>query len=214
MLPYISYQLYTAQSKLQPGLKASLSLSESTSSTTLSVQDSSSRGLSEGGEICSPQNPKPSNGLQADVSSSEKRDETIVQAEEHGKAVHHTPSKAGGSVDHPPSEAEKTVHHSPSKAGDPFFLSDFYGNSRLHHLSMWKVEYRDYVAKLQTDKGDNYPGRDRLRLVVQEKVQTLPVSVEPSPAISHKVVMHIDMDCFFVSVGLKKRPDLRGKSNV
>lgn len=26
-----------------------------------------------------------------------------------------------------------------------------------------------------------------------------------------KVVMHIDMDCFFVSVGLRMRPDLRGK---
>lgn len=25
------------------------------------------------------------------------------------------------------------------------------------------------------------------------------------------VVMHIDMDCFFVSVGLRKRPELRGK---
>ncbi|KAJ8720343.1 hypothetical protein PYW07_012386 [Mythimna separata] len=27
----------------------------------------------------------------------------------------------------------------------------------------------------------------------------------------NKVIMHIDMDCFFVSVGLRNRPDLRGK---
>lgn len=26
-----------------------------------------------------------------------------------------------------------------------------------------------------------------------------------------QVIMHIDMDCFFVSVGLRKRPELRGK---
>lgn len=25
------------------------------------------------------------------------------------------------------------------------------------------------------------------------------------------IIMHIDMDCFFVSVGLRKRPDLRGQ---
>ena len=28
---------------------------------------------------------------------------------------------------------------------------------------------------------------------------------------SNSVIMHIDMDCFFVSVGLRKRPDLVGK---
>lgn len=26
-----------------------------------------------------------------------------------------------------------------------------------------------------------------------------------------QVIMHIDMDCFFVSVGLRDRPDLRGQ---
>lgn len=29
--------------------------------------------------------------------------------------------------------------------------------------------------------------------------------------IPQKIIMHIDMDCFFVSVGLRKRPDLKGK---
>lgn len=28
---------------------------------------------------------------------------------------------------------------------------------------------------------------------------------------SNSIVMHIDMDCFFVSVGLKRHPELRGK---
>ncbi|KAL5013110.1 hypothetical protein ScPMuIL_007380 [Solemya velum] len=198
LLSYIPYQLYTSQSKCQPGLKSSLSepvpykaSSFPPSLSTTSFQDSSDQRVLEVEDdtLLAPQNLKP--GVEGDIESLANRDENRGQAHEQNQT--------------------NVVHHSPSKAGDPTFLSDFYGNSRLHHLSTWKVEYKDYVAKLQKEKGDNYPGRDKLRLLHQEKLNILPVNVDPCPPIRSKVIMHIDMDCFFVSVGLRKRPDLRGK---
>lgn len=103
-------------------------------------------------------------------------------------------------------------------AGDSAFLNEFYSNSRLHHLSTWKSEWRDYVKTLQS-QGHDFPGRTRLMKVVNQKQQEVMrmLSVSPNVGVRQtgkppKVIMHIDMDCFFVSVGLKKRPDLRGKS--
>ncbi|ESP04544.1 hypothetical protein LOTGIDRAFT_170636 [Lottia gigantea] len=106
--------------------------------------------------------------------------------------------------------------HSPAKmakAGDSNFLSEFYGNSRLHHLSTWGAEWKAYVTKLQSENSDNFPGRDKLREFHQESLlrtgeSESHASVRGRP---ERVIMHIDMDCFFVSVGLLDRPDLRGK---
>ncbi|KAL4221825.1 deoxycytidyl transferase [Mactra antiquata] len=106
---------------------------------------------------------------------------------------------------------------SPAKAGDPKFLNEFYNNSRLHFLSTWKAEWKSYVNELQ-NKGANFPGREKLRqIVLQREVTSDTVSERELTADnifknpSKRRIMHIDMDCFFVSVGLRKRPDLRGK---
>ena len=53
-------------------------------------------------------------------------------------------------------------NHSPAKAGDPKFLNEYYTNSRLHYLSTWKAEFKEYVNELQS-KGDNFTGREKLR---------------------------------------------------
>ena len=37
----------------------------------------------------------------------------------------------------------------PKRAGDDGFISEFYGNSRLHHLSDWRVKLRGFVAERQ-----------------------------------------------------------------
>lgn len=97
-------------------------------------------------------------------------------------------------------------------AGEPEFISEFYNNSRLHHLSAWKSEFKSYVNELQK-RGTDFAGRQRLREFVQQKcegisdrgIQHIKIVGKPE-----KVIMHIDMDCFFVSVGLRKRPELRG----
>lgn len=95
-----------------------------------------------------------------------------------------------------------------AKAGDPKFLNEFYSNSRLHFLSTWKAEWKSYVNELQS-KGDNFPGREKLRKIASDRVLSQDAIAENSG--KKRCVMHIDMDCFFVSVGLRKRPDLRGK---
>ncbi|RUS73466.1 hypothetical protein EGW08_018776 [Elysia chlorotica] len=101
-----------------------------------------------------------------------------------------------------------------AKAGDKGFLEEFYSNSRLHHLSTWGAEFKSYVAELQRAGTSTFPGRERLRQAHIDTVtrtglaETLHSSRH---AVSSRIIMHIDMDCFFVSVGLLSRPDLKGK---
>lgn len=69
------------------------------------------------------------------------------------------------------------------------FLSGFFAKSRLHYLSTWKGELRDLVSQALKDAGR------------EEGSQTLPQGTA-------RVIMHVDFDSFFVSVGLRDRPDL------
>ena len=111
------------------------------------------------------------------------------------------------------SSASPSKNKSPAKAGDPKFLSEFYSHSRLHHISTWGAEFRAYVSKLQKESGGSFEGRDRLRqfhvegMVERGLEQTLESSKRGKPP---RVIMHVDMDCFFVSVGLLSHPEHRG----
>lgn len=103
------------------------------------------------------------------------------------------------------------------RAGDPHYLSEFYNNSRLHHLSTWKSEWREYVGK-KSKELTSFPGRQALIKIVDEHAADLESrdmdyggSMAAASAKPERVIMHVDMDCFFVSVGLRKRPDLIGK---
>ncbi len=77
-----------------------------------------------------------------------------------------------------------------SKAGDPGFMNEFYSNSRLHHLSMWRSELKRYASMISS-------GSKKLK--------------KQGGCQSERYMMHVDMDSFFVSVTLKERPDLQGK---
>ncbi|KAJ2589769.1 deoxycytidyl transferase [Coemansia sp. RSA 1797] len=73
------------------------------------------------------------------------------------------------------------------------FIQRYYANSRLHHLSMWKAEMKDYVAQLRREhRKDSHSA-----LVGQQRV-----------------IMHADFDCFFVSASLLSHPHLQGKPVV
>lgn len=103
----------------------------------------------------------------------------------------------------------KKSDHGPKTAVDPNFISEFYNNSRLHHISQLGACFKQHVNELREKSEFVFPGRSDLKqriLALNSSNNLSPLNFEKG-----KSIMHIDMDCFFVSVGLRQRPDLRGK---
>ncbi|XP_065169068.1 DNA repair protein Rev1 isoform X2 [Atheta coriaria] len=106
-------------------------------------------------------------------------------------------------------------------ASHPSFLSEFYGNSRLHLIATLGAEFKQFVNDLRSQMGKNhqFPGvlllqtlKNNNKFISNEKFDTdddLSSSLDTKTDV--EVIMHIDMDCFFVSVGIRNRPELRGQ---
>ncbi|KAI8621347.1 hypothetical protein BC830DRAFT_1094670 [Chytriomyces sp. MP71] len=77
------------------------------------------------------------------------------------------------------------------------FLTKYYESSRLSKISNWKSDLKDYVLELKAETLKRHP----------------PMS-NPVSGARHKTIMHIDMDCFFASVAIRDRPDLKDKPVV
>lgn len=98
------------------------------------------------------------------------------------------------------SDSKSVVIKSPEKSktsADPQFLSDYYRSSRLHHISIWREELKVFAANLMKTKSSSSSLAKKLR---NEK--------------DEKIIMHVDVDCFFVSVSLLSHPErdnLKGK---
>lgn len=104
---------------------------------------------------------------------------------------------------------------------DAEFLSTFYSNSRLHYIATMGTTFKDYVNELR-DKSDGvFPGVDRLIKLKEARDVLTSTDCESDPEdeeiyftdkVKRKrevIIMHIDMDCFFVSVGIRNKPELR-----
>lgn len=97
-------------------------------------------------------------------------------------------------------------------ATDQEFLSEFYNNSRLHHISTMGAVFKQYVNDLRSNENHKFSGRDQL-LNREKKLQEFKDELYEDDSVApvgSKTIMHIDMDCFFVSVGIRDRPDLKG----
>jgi len=94
-------------------------------------------------------------------------------------------------------------------ASEPTFLSEFYNNSRLHLISTMATTFKHLVNDTRKRNQTDYPGRQRLKKWIEQNAVKDMLSHD-SELDSGKTVMHIDMDCFFVSAGLVERPELRG----
>ncbi|KAL6039319.1 hypothetical protein STEG23_014158, partial [Scotinomys teguina] len=103
----------------------------------------------------------------------------------------------------------------PSKPSDCSFISDFYSHSRLHHISTWKCELTEFVNTLQRQSSGIFPGREKLKKMKTGRSSLVVTDTGSMSVLSssrhQSCVMHVDMDCFFVSVGIRNRPDLKGK---
>ena len=71
---------------------------------------------------------------------------------------------------------------------DPNFMQSFFKASRLHFIGTWKARYQEIL--------DSVPP---------------PPPLPPPLAHGGRIVAHVDMDCFFCSVGVKGRPELQGQ---
>lgn len=71
-------------------------------------------------------------------------------------------------------------------AKNPDFLAHFFANSRLHHLSTWKADLRAKFVRLVASKA----------------------SPRKSGAVSNRIIMHIDFDCFFATISALAHPNL------
>lgn len=90
-------------------------------------------------------------------------------------------------------------------AVDPKFLNEFFNNSRLHHIATLGAGFKQYISELRQERnGHDFPARQQLKEKFAETHRTR------RQAPGKICIMHIDMDCFFVSVGLRKHPHLRG----
>ena len=73
---------------------------------------------------------------------------------------------------------------------DPDFVRSYFKASRLHHIGASKARYQKYVA-------------DRC---VRPRHPAVPTAAGGS---WRRTIVHIDMDCFFASVAMRSRPELR-----
>ncbi|ORY06463.1 DNA repair protein [Basidiobolus meristosporus CBS 931.73] len=73
------------------------------------------------------------------------------------------------------------------------FLGKFYENSRLHHLSMWKNELLEMTKAARNISASTMKYKSSHITELDNQ---------------YKTIMHVDMDCFFVSVSLLERPEL------
>ena len=107
----------------------------------------------------------------------EKREGFVQEPEEDLPVVTDEPPQSGKGI-------HKVNNKYALDARHPDFLPNFFANSRLHHLSVWKADLR---LKF-------------LRRIVKERLHQ-PASHFQNPFIDpgeKKVIMHIDFDCFLL----------------
>ncbi|CAG9857578.1 unnamed protein product [Phyllotreta striolata] len=134
----------------------------------------------------------------------------ITESIEYGKLLDYrryllytNQSKTQPRIDFPIISNEQVRGNRPptKTASDPKFLEEFYSNSRLHLISTLGAEFKQLIGDMRDKSDGKFPGKEKLLLKAKKHPIYLP----------HPVIMHIDMDCFFVSVSLRDHPELQNR---
>eukprot|EP00892_Ulva_mutabilis_P005096 jgi/Ulvmu1/2959/UM149_0042.1 len=80
-----------------------------------------------------------------------------------------------------------------STADDPKFLETYFRASRLHFIGTWRMRIEQMVRTELLHSG-----------------RSPAPSQAPASTPSERIIMHVDMDCFFASVAVRHRPELQG----
>jgi DNA repair protein REV1 len=79
---------------------------------------------------------------------------------------------------------------------NPNFLEQYYRESRLHHLSTWKADLKSEFQAMADKTSASQKARQK------------------RPPGARRYILHVDFDCFFAAVSLKKQPQFRDKPAV
>ncbi|RDX62552.1 DNA repair protein REV1, partial [Mucuna pruriens] len=92
--------------------------------------------------------------------------------------------------DFPSSSATRPSKQCHSTLEDPNFVENYFKSSRLHFIGTWRNRYRKRFSTLST--GFNNENSN----------------ISASDISRNSVIIHVDMDCFFVSVVIRNHPEL------
>lgn len=127
------------------------------------------------------------------------KDEEDVQGELESSCQEPSASVSSlGSYDHNVNEIPSSASNKPSKQchstlSDPNFVENYFKNSRLHFIGTWRNRYRKRFPTLSTGFDNEIS------------------NISASSVSGNSVVIHVDMDCFFVSVVIRSHPELLDK---
>lgn len=193
LLDYRDYLLYSRQSKTQPKLDFKQIFSSSITDKTVQNDASNEKQIIPNMSSSDGQNNKSSSSL---VSVKEQ----IYKPEDSQEVLKNSTIPS----------TSKSITHSIKTASEAGFLSEFYNNSRLHHISTMGTMFKQYINDLREKSKAEFSGIEKLRRW-KETFKQITTDPTGDDIVSYEnIIMHIDMDCFFVSVGLRKRPDLKG----
>jgi DNA repair protein REV1 len=113
----------------------------------------------------------------------------------------------------PSSETEDDDHLSAIDAKHPKFLETYLKRSRLHYLSSTAIAKKVYVQDLR-QKAEHRQVIEKHREELKSKIQRTERDHLFQLNEREKLYMHIDMDCFFVSVATRNQPELRDQPIV